>query len=48
MVETYTPTIMKLTDGAVKKILSLKDKENTEKSLNLRVYVTGGLSLIHI
>ena len=42
MVETYTPTIMKLTDGAVKKILSLKDKEDTEKSLNLRVYVTGG------
>ena len=42
MVETYTPTVMKLTDGAVQKILSLKDKEDTEKSLNLRVYVTGG------
>ena len=41
MVETYTPTVMKLTDGAVK-ILPLKDKEDTEKSLNLRVYVTGG------
>ena len=42
MVETYTPTVMNLTDGAVQKILSLKDKEDTKKSLNLRVYVTGG------
>ena len=37
MVETYTPTVMKLTDGAVQKILSLRDKEDTQKSLNLRV-----------
>ncbi len=34
MVETYTPTVIKLTDGAVQKILSLKHEEDTEKSLN--------------
>ena len=42
MVETYTPTLMQLTDGAVQKILSLKDKESDAQTLNLRVYVTGG------
>ena len=42
MVETYTPSLMQLTDGAVHKILSLKDNEPDEDSLNLRVYVTGG------
>ena len=42
MVETYTPTLMQLTDGAVQKILSLKDKEFDSQTLNLRVYVTGG------
>ena len=28
MVETYTPSLMQLTDGAVQKILSLKDNES--------------------
>ena len=42
MVETYTPSLMQLTDGAVQKILSLKKDEIDESILNLRVYVTGG------
>ena len=42
MVETYTPSLMQLTDGAVHKILSLKNKESESEILNLRVYVTGG------
>ena len=42
MVETYTPSLMRLTDGAVHKILSLKNKESESQILNLRVYVTGG------
>ena len=42
MVETYTPSLMQLTDGAVHKILSLKDNESEAEILNLRVYVTGG------
>tara|TARA_B100001173_G_scaffold303849_1_gene307091 strand:+ start:82 stop:432 length:351 start_codon:yes stop_codon:yes gene_type:complete len=42
MVETYTPSLMQLTDGAVEKILSLKQDEIEENILNLRVYVTGG------
>jgi iron-sulfur cluster insertion protein len=42
MVETYTPTLMQLTDGAVNKILSLQVKESNDQTLNLRVYVTGG------
>jgi iron-sulfur cluster insertion protein len=40
MVETYTPSAMQLTDGAVQKILSLSEEEET--NVNLRVYVTGG------
>ena len=40
MVETYTPSAMQLTDGAVQKILSLSKEEETD--INLRVYVTGG------
>ena len=42
MVETYTPTLMHLTDGAVQKILSLRSNETDSEILNLRVYVTGG------
>ena len=42
MVETYTPSLMQLTNGAVHKILSLKDIESNNDTLNLRVYVTGG------
>ena len=42
MVETYTPTLMQLTDGAVQKILSLRSSETDSEILNLRVYVTGG------
>ena len=38
MIETYNPSTMNLTEGAVDKILALsKDEE-----VNLRVYVTGG------
>ena len=44
MVETYTPSLMQLTDGAVNKILSLKSEESESEILNLRVYVTGGRS----
>ena len=40
MVETYTPSAMQLSDGAVEKILSLSKEEETD--INLRVYVTGG------
>ena len=43
MVETYTPSLMQLTDGAVNKILSLKSEESESEILNLRVYVTGCL-----
>ena len=42
MVETYTPSLMQLSDGAVQKILSLKSDEANHAQLNLRVYVTGG------
>jgi len=42
MVETYTPSLMQLSDGAVQKILSLKSDEANPAQLNLRVYVTGG------
>jgi len=42
MVETYTPSLMQLSDGAVQKILSLKSDEANSAQLNLRVYVTGG------
>ena len=42
MVETYTPSLMQLTDGAVQKILSLRSNETDSETLNLRVYVTGG------
>ena len=37
MVETYTPSLMQLTDGAVHKILSLKNKESESEILNLSV-----------
>ena len=42
MVETYTPTLMQLTDGAVQKILSLRSNETDSEISNLWVYVTGG------
>ena len=42
MVETYTPTLMQLTDGAVQKILSLRSNKTDSEILYLRVYVTGG------
>ena len=45
MVETYTPSLMQLSDGAVQKILSLKSDEANPAQLNLRVYVTGGGSV---
>ena len=41
MVETFNPSTLKLTDGAVNKILSLSDPGKI-KEINLRVYVTGG------
>lgn len=39
MVETFSPSTLNLTEGAVKKILSLSEEEGPT---NLRVYVTGG------
>ena len=42
MVENYIPSALKITDGAVNKILSLADSEEDSGNLNLRVYVTGG------
>ena len=42
MVESYIPSVIQISDGAVNKILSLADSENDSDKLNLRVYVTGG------
>ena len=42
MVESYIPSVIQISDGAVNKILSLADSENDTNNLNLRVYVTGG------
>ena len=42
MVESYIPSVIKISDGAVNKILSLADSEDDTNNLNLRVYVTGG------
>ena len=41
MIDTFNPNELNLTDGAVKKILSLSEKQS-EVKVNLRVYVTGG------
>ena len=41
MLEKYTPEALKLSDGAVEKILSLS-KEERDSAINLRVFVTGG------
>ena len=41
MVETFNPSTLNLTEGAVKKIHSLSDSDKS-KEINLRVYVTGG------
>ena len=42
MVESYIPSVIQISDGAVNKILSLTDSEDDTNNLNLRVYVTGG------
>ena len=42
MVESYTPSVIQISDGAVNKILSLAESEDDTNNLNLRVYVTGG------
>jgi len=42
MVESYVPSVVQISDGAVNKILSLAESENDNNNLNLRVYVTGG------
>ena len=42
MVESYVPSVIQISDGAVNKILSLADSEDGANNLNLRVYVTGG------
>ena len=42
MVESYVPSVLQITDGAVNKILSLSNSEDGSNGLNLRVYVTGG------
>ena len=41
MVETFNPSELILTEGAVRKIHSLSEPEKGSKE-NLRVYVTGG------
>ena len=41
MVETFNPSTLNLTEGAVNKIHSLSDSDKS-KEINLRVYVTGG------
>jgi Uncharacterized conserved protein len=42
MVDSYIPSVLQITDGAVNKILTLADSEDGSNNLNLRVYVTGG------
>ena len=42
MVESYIPSVIQISDGAVNKILSLANSEDDADNLNLRVYVTGG------
>ena len=42
MVESYVPSVLQITDGAVNKILSLSGSEKDSNNFNLRVYVTGG------
>ena len=41
MIDTFDPSTLSLSDGAVKKIHSLSDLDK-RKEINLRVYVTGG------
>ena len=40
MLETYTPSVLLLTEVDINKILTLSETE--ESQINLRVYVTGG------
>jgi iron-sulfur cluster insertion protein len=40
-IETFTPSVLEVTDSAVTKVQSLKIEEDN-KELKLRVYVTGG------
>ena len=42
MIESYVPSVIQISDGAVNKILSLANSEDDSNNLNLRVYVTGG------
>tara|TARA_Y100000590_G_scaffold86102_2_gene96402 strand:+ start:253 stop:600 length:348 start_codon:yes stop_codon:yes gene_type:complete len=41
MIDSFNPSSLNLTEGAVKKIHSLSDQETGEE-IHLRVYVTGG------
>ena len=41
MLETFNPSTLNLTEGAVNKIHSVSDSDKS-KEINLRVYVTGG------
>ena len=40
-IQTYTPTVLDVTERAVAKVQSLKSEEGND-DLKLRVYVTGG------
>ena len=40
-IETFTPSVLEVTENAVAKVQSLKLEEDNEE-LKLRVYVTGG------
>jgi iron-sulfur cluster insertion protein len=39
--QTFTPSVLEITDGAIAKVQSLRVEEDNQ-DLNLRVYVTGG------
>ena len=41
VIETFTPSVLQVTAGAVAKVQSLRDEESNPE-LMLRVYVTGG------
>ena len=41
MLDSFNPTTLNLTEGAVRKIHSLSDTK-LDREINLRVYVTGG------
>ncbi|MCS5588170.1 MAG: iron-sulfur cluster insertion protein ErpA [Porticoccaceae bacterium] len=41
VIQTFTPSVLEITDGAIAKVQSLRVEEDNQ-DLKLRVYVTGG------